>query len=382
MSKKYYAFLGILVCSFIFTLGAQNSFAENGVSADTIVIGQSCALSGPSQALGTEMKAGAEAYFTKINNEGGVLGRKIKLVSLDDGYEPDKCIENTRKLINDEKVFLLFGYVGTPTTQAALPIMEESKVPLVGPFTGSVALRDPQKKIYNIRANYDQETSELVKSFSKNMGLKKIACLYQNDAYGKAGLSGVEKALKAEGLEMASTASYERNTVAVKSAVAQLSQVSPDAVIMIGAYKPCAEFIKLAKDLGMTSKFANISFVGTTKLVEEVGAAGDGTYISQVMPSPADGTVPVVKECTAALGRQPTYGELEGFVDAKVLVEALKKTGQNLTREAFEAAVEGMKEYDAGGLPISFGAGDHQGSDKVFFTKIESGKAVSIDKIQ
>jgi len=382
MRKKYNIFFGLLVCLFFLSGIIQNVFGENGVSGDTIVIGQSCALSGPSQALGTELKTGAEAYLNKINSEGGVQGRKIKLVSLDDGYEPDKCIENTRKLINEEKVFLLFGYVGTPTTQAALPIMEESKVPLVGPFTGSVALRDPQKKIYNIRANYDQETSELVKSFSKNLGLKKIACLYQNDAYGKAGLSGVEKALKAEGLDLAGSASYERNTVAVKSAVAQLSQVAPDAVVMVGAYKPCAEFIKLAKELGMTGKFANISFVGTTKLVEEVGSAGDGTYISQVMPSPADTSVPVVKECTTVLGRQPTYGELEGFVDAKVLVEAFKRTGQNVTRQTFEAAVEGMKEYDAGGLPISFGPDDHQGSDKVFFTKIESGKAVSIEKIQ
>lgn len=356
--------------------------AEDGVTNDRIVIGQSCALSGPAMALGTELKAGAEAYFDKINNAGGIHGRKIKLVSLDDTYEPDKCIDNTRRLINEEKAFLLFGYVGTPTTQAIVPIVDEARIPLIGPFTGAGSLRDPTKRIFNIRGTYDQETGDLVKGFRKDFGFTKIACLYQNDAYGKTGLSGVEKGLKSEGLQLLASASYERNTVAVKSAVAQLMRANPDAIIMVGAYKPCAEFIKLAKDIGMSCKFANISFVGTAKLIEEVGPAGEGTFISQVVPSPADKTVPIVKECAEALGHQPTYGELEGFLDAKVLVEGLRRTGSALTRDGFVSAMEAMAHYDAGGVVVKYGAGDHQGMDDICFTKIESGKAVPISKLK
>ncbi|MBU1863647.1 MAG: ABC transporter substrate-binding protein [Candidatus Omnitrophica bacterium] len=367
-----------LVCMCI----AAISYAEVGVTDAEILIGQSCALEGPAAGLGLELKAGAEAYINQVNREGGVNGRKIKLISYNDGYEPDTCIDNTRKLIDDDKVFLLFGYVGTPTASAAIPIIDEVGIPFVGPFTGAGFLRDPQRKVFNIRGTYDQETGKLVKSFHRDMGFTKIACLYQNDAYGKAGLSGVEKGLEAEGLTLAGSATYERNTVAVKGAVATMKKIDPDAIIMVGAYKPCAAFIKLAKQIGINAKFANISFVGTANLIEEMGAAGEGTYISQVMPSPADTSIPVVRECTDLLGRQPMYGELEGFVDAKVLVKGLDNAGANVTRAAFIGAMEDLSRYDAGGVIVSYGPGDHQGIDEVFLTKVIGGKPIPVEKLQ
>lgn len=369
--------LGIVgICIF------STAYAENGVTEDTIIIGQSCALTGPASALGIELKAGAEPYFNKVNNEGGVNKRKIKLISLDDGYEPDRCIESTRKLINDEKVFLLFGYVGTPTAKAAIPIIDESGIPLVGIFTGAGFLRDPNRKVFNIRGTYDQETGGLVKSFHNDLGLTKIACLYQDDAFGKVGLEGVEKGLKEEGLKLVGSATFERNTVAVKSAVVKLKKAEPEAIIMIGTYEPCAAFIKLAKEIGMTCKFANISFVGTAKLIEAMGEAGEGTYISQVTPSPYDESIPVIKECKELLGRRPTYGEMEGFLDAKVLIEGLKRAGSDLTRQSFINVMEGMSGYDAGGVIVSYGPGDHQGMDEIFFTKVKAGVPVAIKKLE
>lgn len=375
--KKFFAF----ILSFAM-FGSQLVYAEQGVSDSEILVGQSCALEGPAAALGQELKAGAEAYFNKINGMGGVNGRKIKLISYNDGYEPETCIDNTRKLINEDKVFTLFGYVGTPTTKAAISVIDEAGIPLVGPFTGAGFLRDTKRNVFNIRATYDLETGNLVKSFHQDMGLKKIACLYQNDAYGKVGLSGVEKGLKAEGLTLAGSANYERNTVAVKGAVAQMKKINPDAIIMVGAYKPCAEFIKLAKKIGIKAKFANISFVGTAKLIEEMGDAGNGTYISQVMPSPANSSIAAIKELTDILGREPAYGELEGYVDAKVLVEGLKNAGTDLTRASFIKAMHNMSNYDAGDIKISYSSKDHQGMDEVFFTKVSDGKAIAIDKLK
>jgi len=380
MTKLKFLFISTM-CLCIMLFSANSGIAENGVTATEIVVGQSAALTGPAAALGIELKAGAQAYFDKINNAGGIHGRKIKLVSYDDGYEPNKCIENTRKLIDEDLVFVLFGYVGTPTTKAAISIIDEAGIPLVGPFTGAGFLRDPTHKVFNIRGTYDQETGGLVAGFHKDLGLKKIACLYQNDAYGKVGLAGVEKGLAAEGLELAGSANYERNTVAVKGAVAKMKKIAPDAIIMIGAYKPCAAFIKLSKQIGIESKFANISFVGTSKLINEMGEAGEGTYISQVVKSPADTSIPYIAECAELLGRQPTYGEVEGFLDAKVLVQGLQDAGAELTRSAFVQSMESLT-MDIGGAAIAYSSSDHQGMDDIYFTKVVGGEPKPIEKLE
>jgi len=175
--KNKRSFIGLLICLILIFMGGKHLFAESGVTDSEVVLGQSCALTGPTKALGLELKTGAEAYFNKINDAGGVNGRKIKLISYDDGYEPEECIVNTRKLIDEDKAFILFGYVGTPTTKAIIPIVDEAGIPLVGPFTGAGFLRDPDRKVFNIRGTYDQETGGLVESLHRDLREPPMICL-------------------------------------------------------------------------------------------------------------------------------------------------------------------------------------------------------------
>lgn len=359
-----------------------NLKAEDGVKDTELILGQSCALAGPAQALGQGMKAGMNAYFAKVNAEGGIHGKKIKLISKDDGYEPDKAIKNTRDLIGTEKVFCLIGEVGTPTSKAVVPIAEQNKVPFFGPFTGAEFLRNPFKKyVINIRGSYYQEMEKLAAYLVDKKGLKKIACFYQNDGYGQAGLKGIEKALAKRNMKLVATGTYERNTTAVKSGLLKIRKAKPDAVIMVGAYKPCAEFIKLAKKVGLKKTiFCNISFVGTKALVKELGDKGEGCVISQVVCFPWDQSIPLVKEYTEAMkkyapGTDTGFVSLEGYMVAKLFCNILKTLpASNITREAFLAQVGKTGTFDLGGISLSFGPKDHQGMDEIFLTEVKNGK--------
>ncbi len=357
------------------------AIADVGITPDSIKLGQSCALSGPAKDLGTNMRAGLQAYFSKVNDAGGVKGRKIYLISKDDGYEPDRAINNTRELIEKDKVFLLIGEVGTPTSQAAVPIAEKAQVPFVGPFTGAEFLRNPFKKyVINVRGSYYQEMEELAKYLVDTKGLKKIACLYQNDGYGQAGLNGIKIALEKRGLELVATGTYERNTVAVKGGLLKIKKARPDAVVMVGAYKPCAEFIKLAKKVGMKdTTFCNISFVGTSSLANELGKDGEGSIISQVVRFPYDGSVPLVNEYTAAMNKyQPGvdigFVSLEGYMVAKFFTMAAQAVQGELTRENFIKTIDRTGTFDLDGVILQFGPQDHQGMDEIFLTIIEDGQ--------
>ncbi len=349
-----------------------SSACAQGVSASTILIGQSAAQSGPAQELGKEMRAGAEAYFDAINKAGGINGRKIKLISLDDGYEPDKAVANTRKLINDEKVLALFGYVGTPTSNAALPVFTEAKVPFIGAFTGAQSLRDPfNRYIFNVRASYFDETEDIVGHLVQQ-GIKKIAVFYQNDAYGKAGLAGVERAMKKRTLDIVATGTVERNTVDVATAVATLANSKSDAVIMVSAYKSCAAFIKAMKLAGGLQQYWNVSFVGSKALAKELGEDGRGVQISQVMPFPWSGAAAIVHDYQNRIGGPENYSftSLEGFVAAKVLVEGLKRAGKNPTRESLVDGLASMGKVDLGGFTVNYTPTNHNGSSFVDLTII------------
>src|SRR5215472_8246982 len=259
--------------------------ADPGVTSSSIVLGQSAAFTGPAQELGLEMRAGAMAYFQWINAQGGVNGRKIELRSLDDGYESDRAAANTKKLI-DEGVFLLFGYVGTPTSNASKPIFTAAKVPFVGPFTGAESLRTPLNRyIFNIRASYFDETDKIVGQMT-GQTLDRVAVFYQNDDYGKAGLAGVQWAMEKRNLKILATGTVERNTVEVAAAVGSICKADPQGVIMISAYKSCAAFIKAMRAAGCNPQFMNVSFVGSKALAHESGPAGRGVGISQVVPFP------------------------------------------------------------------------------------------------
>ena len=329
-----------------------------------IVLGQSAAFSGPAMQLGTQFHAGAKLHFDQLNAKGGVGGRAIEIRQLDDGYEPDRCQANTERLIKDE-VFALFGYIGTPTSLAALPLATSARVPFIAPFTGAMGLREPFKReAFHLRASYDDETALIVKQLIE-LSQNRIGVFYQNDAYGKAGLSGVTKALAARQLKPIAEGTVERNSEDVAAAVAKLAKSGAQAIVQIGAYKACAAFIRQAKQAGYGGKFYNVSFVGTQALADELGKDGAGVVVSQVVPSPYNPARPVSREFVAAAkqqGRvQANLSSMEGYLAAKLFTEGLKRAGGRPTREALIAALESINE-DFGGYRVSFGPGNHVAS--------------------
>ncbi|MBI5385884.1 MAG: ABC transporter substrate-binding protein [Verrucomicrobia bacterium] len=381
------SFRATLVASaLVVTLTSVPAFgAGPGVTDQEIVLGQSAVLEGPASALGLGMRAGLQACFSQVNEAGGIGGRKIRLLTKDDGYEPDRAIACARELISQENVLLLIGGVGTPTANVITPICEEAKVPFVGAFTGAATLRTPFKKyVVNVRASYGQEMEKLAQYLVDSKKLTRIACFHQNDGYGQAGLSGIQTALKKRNLELVATGNYERNTTAVKAALLDVKKGEPQAIVMVGTYKACAEFIKLARKFGLNDAlFCNISFVGTKALLAEVGEAGEGVVISQVVPSPYTEDLPVLKEYQAALKKhqpamQPDWISLEGFLAAKFFCQVAEKTGKELTRESFLATIQKVGTFDLGGLTLQFGPEDHQGLDAVFLTQIKGGQVVAL----
>jgi branched-chain amino acid transport system substrate-binding protein len=367
-------------------VAATPASAEDGVSADKIIFGQAAALDGPASALGQGMKLGLDAAFAEANKAGGVKGRKLELKSVDDGYEPTRSIEAVKKLLGEDKVFALAGAVGTPTAAATLPIATAAGAPFIGAFTGVESLREPYKPlVVNVRASYYEETEAMVEHLTKDLGASKIAIMYQDDAFGQAGLAGVKKALEKRKMELAAEGTFERNTTAVKGALLAIRKADPDAVIMISPYKPAAEFIKLAKQIKLAATFVNISFVGSDALAKELGSAGAGTVVTQVVPFPKDASVPVVARYQAALKAvgaevEPGFVSLEGYLVGRAMVAALEKIDGEPTRKSFVEAVQKSGGFDLGGFKLVYSAASNRGSDQVFLTVIQSDgtfKAVS-----
>ncbi|OGW21952.1 MAG: amino acid ABC transporter substrate-binding protein [Nitrospirae bacterium GWC2_46_6] len=359
-------------------------YAADVAAPPVIKLGMVNAQKGPAEGLGKGMFMGADAVFKEVNEKGGINGRKINLIVEDDGYEPDKAIDSTLKMIEEHKVFALFGYVGTPTANAVIPIVKEMKVPLVGLFTGAMTLRNPVvSQIINIRASYDDEAEALVDYFIKSKDAKTFGVFYQDDGFGQAVLSGTLKALKKRGMDVIAKGTFQRNTTAIKTGLAEMLKAKPDTIIMVGPYTPLSVFIKEAKAEGLKSHLATVSFVGTGNLLEKVGGAGEGVVISQVVPFPEDESLPVTKECASLLkkyypGQPLGFVNFEGCITAKAMVSALEKAGKDATREGLINAFEGMSNSNMGGLTMNLNAGDHQALDSVFLTRIESGKIVPI----
>lgn len=335
-----------------------------------IVLGQSAALTGPAAQLGLQMNRGAKIWFERLNEEGGVNGRRIELRALDDGYEPDRCATNTQAFIERDNVFALFGYVGTPTALAALPLVNAAGIPFFGAFTGAEALRDPfSPSVFHVRASYFDETALIVKQLTA-LGLKRIAVFRQNDSYGQAGLDGVLRALKAQNLAPTAVGLVQRNSVDVAAAVQAIVPTRPDAVVQISAYKSCAAFVRAARKAGYGGTFYNVSFVGTQALADELGKDALGVVVSQVMPFPFSTTTAISREYLDAVKRAggdatPNYSSMEGYLGAKVLTEGLRRAGGSPTREALVGALETMQRFDVGGYSVSFGPRNHRGSSFV-----------------
>jgi branched-chain amino acid transport system substrate-binding protein len=363
--------------------------ADPGVFDDRIVFGQSAALKGPAAALGLGMRDGIVAAFQESNATGGVHGRKLDLISYNDGYEPEMAIANTKRLIGEDKVFALIGEVGTTTSKAVQPITTEQGIPFIGPFTGAAFLRDPSlTNVVNIRASYRQETEAWMEHLTTDLGLSRIAILYQDDSFGRAGIEGVTEALEKRGLALVSEGTYMRGTTAVKRALLAIRKGNPQAVVMVGAYEPCAEFIKLAHMIKLDAVFVNISFVGSEALAEELGRDGEGVVVTQVVPLPDDVNIPLVASYQRALkainpNAKPGFVSLEGYVAGRLVVEALNKLGNSVTRAGLLSIIRDVGVFDLDGITLSYGPGDNQGMDKVYLTVIQTdGSFKAVDRLE
>jgi ABC-type branched-subunit amino acid transport system substrate-binding protein len=355
-----------------------------GVSEGEILIGSCSALEGPSHFLGVETVTGAKAYFNLINDEGGVNGRKLKLISSDDSYDPAKtqaCFDH----LMSEKVFALGFFVGTPTAVKYVPMADSAKIPLVGLFTGAQTLYVPLRHwIVNVRASYFDETREQVDGLWKTLGYKKIGVIYPEDAFGTTVLEGVKAALKERGVEPAAVASYQRQTAQVGGAIDTVRAANPDAVVVVGPANTVAPILKQAHAKGWKPLFLTVSFVGTDELISEAGEDAEGVVITQVVPPYYMTEFKSVALYRRALGKyfpseQPNFVSLEGFVDAMVLVEGLKRAGKDLTREGLIHAIESIHDHDLGlgpQLKLNYSAKEHKGFDHVLPTVVRGGRAV------
>jgi len=357
--------------------------AEPGVTDGQVLVGSCAALTGPASFLGTQTVVGAQAYLNHVNDQGGVHGRKIKLVSYDDGYEPAKAIECFHRLKQDN-VFAAAFFVGTPTAAKHVPMAESAKIPLVGLFTGAQLLHEPFKRyVISVRASYHDEAREQVDNLWA-IGVRKIGVIYQDDAFGVTVLEGVKKALARHGAQPVAQGSFPRNTLDVDRGIEQVRAANPEAVVMVGPYAPVAEIVKRGRAANWHPLYITVSFVGTEAFVKAAGKAAEGVVVTQVVPPPDRTDLPAVALYRTALKKyfpdaQPNFVSLEGFVDAMVLIEGLKRAGRELTREKLIDAIESIRDWDLGlgpQLKATYGPRDHKAFDTVYYTVIRDGQPV------
>ncbi len=354
---------------------SANHAGAQGVSADAIIIGQSASLTGPSEELGRDMKAGADAYFNAVNEAGGVNGRKIKLISIDDAGVPDRTKANTLKLLNEDNVFALFGYTGTHTINPILSLVEKNKVPFFAPASGDVATREPLSRyVYNIRASYFEETEKIVEQLTRR-GLTKIALFYQNDAYGRAGLAGLEHALRQRKSSIVIFGSTDRNSTNVSSSAQTIAKSGAQAVLISAGAITASAFIKEMKKLGSNAQFCLLSSVGAMTVAAQLGDDGRGVEVSQVVPLPFSDSEPLGREYLKRMGgpTKASFASLEGYIAASVFVEGLKKAGKVPTRESFLSAMDKLGTVDLRGYRVKFSADNHNGSNLVELTVLGAG---------
>ena len=358
-------------------LAGSAALAEDGVTDGKIIFGQVAALTGPAQDLGQGMRQGILAAFGEANRSGGVNGRILELKSRDDGYEPEKTVEATKASLEEDKVFALIGAVGTPTSKAGQPIATGAKVPFIGPFTGAEFLRNPYNRyVVNLRSSYFEETEAWIDHLTKDLGISRIAILYQDDAFGLTGLEGVQKAMAKRNISLVASGSFRRNTVAIKSALLDIMKAQPEAVVTVAPYKPVAQFVRVAHQVQLHALFVAISFVGSDSLAKELGSAGTGVIVSQVVPSPWDASLPVIAAYQRAIGEtdpnaKPGFVSLEGYLVGRLAVEALKRIKGEMTREALLDAIN-EAPFNIGGVTLAYGPAKNQGSNQVYFTILQA----------
>lgn len=379
----------VLILSIVFCLATEIHAEETGISDERILFGQSAAFSGPAGELGKNMRHGIQAAFREVNERGGVHGRRLELVSLDDAYEPEAAIANTRQLIEEKGVFALIGAVGTPTSRSATPVAAAANVPYIAPFTGAAFLREARwKNVINLRASYDQETETMVDRLTTDLGLERIAVVYQDDSFGLVGYLGVRKALERRSMEPVAIGVYPRNTTAVKTALLDLRNADPGAVILIGAYQPVATLIAWARHTGWDPFFMTISFVGSNALAQMLGHAGIGVFVTQVVPFPRDDNLRIAAVYRQALraydsALAPGFVSFEGYLAGRLAIAALELCGPDIERACLLDNLQRTENIDLDGFRLHYGDNDNQGSDAVFLTVIgKDGRYRSIDALQ
>ena len=361
----------------VLTLAGGASAGEARSGENQVVFGQSAAFSGPAQELGWNMRLGIEAAFEEANRRHGDFAPSFELHSLDDAYEPEAAIANTRALIG-EGVLALIGAVGTPTSAAALPIAAAAQIPYVAPFTGADFLRDTDgdgRTVVNLRASYDDETEAMVAHLIADLGISRISVMHQDDSFGRTGHSGVLRALGKRGMTPVAVGVYRRNTIAVKTALLDLRAGNPGAVILIGTYEPVAELIAWARRIDFNPIFITTSFVGGNALARM--QTGVGVFVTQVVPFPTADTPPVVAAYRQALAAvapeaKPGFVSLEGYLAGRLAVAAVdrcRQTSSMTDRRCFLNALREIDDLD--GFRLRYGEGDNQGSDEVFLSVID-----------
>jgi len=373
--KKNYRWL--FAAAFLLSFSDLSNAAGN----EPIVLGQSAALTGPAAMLGTEMARGLNAYFNQVNEHGGVNGHQIKLITLDDGYEPDRTVKNTQKLISEDKVVALIGYVGTPTSVAVLKDVKAANLPFIGPYTGADSLRDGKyDNIYNIRASYNDEALRIAKEFD-GMGLHRVGVVAQNDAFGQAGLRAIQAAVKQyPDMKLIWTETVERNSINVAAAVTKISSEKVDLVYVVSAYATTGELIKKSRAAGYVGVFSTLSFVGAEPLAQSAGNAAQGVMIPAVMPTPHSEPTAISADYRKAIAHDApngvySYASMEGYVAARVIVEALKRINGNVTPESIDKEMRSL-HVDLGGFTVDF-TKSHNASQWVESTMIGAGGKIT-----
>jgi len=355
--------------------------AEPGITADRILIGQAAGFTGSVAGTVKELTAGAQLYFDHVNARGGVHGRKIVLEQMDDGFDPKRSPDVFKKLIEEKQVFAMFLSRGTPTNEAAYPVLEAAKVPLVGPSTGAISMYSPPRKyMFPVRASYQSETFKIVPQLV-NMGITRIALMYVNDSFGKDGLAGVQQAMKEAKLTPVAVATHERGGTKVEEAVATIGKADPQAVIMITLADAGVAFVQQMKKAGKSPMFLTLSNNSSNAFIKNLGTDGPGLAVSQVSPYPFSGAEPITREFLGLLKDRkdmaPSYSSIEGFIAAKVLIEGLRRAGKQPTREKLIAGLESLKQFDLGGLDVTYGPELRIGTSYIDLTIIgKNGKFV------
>src|SRR5258705_3640319 len=365
------------VITALWTLACLVSAASaqaRGVTKASILIGQSSAFSGSNKELGDDIREGIQAYFKQANAAGGINGRTLELVALDDANDAKRSGENARVLIEQRGVLALIGYASARLRRPALPLAEKSKIAFVGPFTGAEPMRSFRRNVYNIRASYADELEKIV-DFYTTTGMKKFSVIHYDDAVGKENLAAVEVALTKRGLKTASIGTLKRNQTDLGATVSEVVTAAPDVVIATTLYKTTGDFIKSAKKAGSNAQFASTSFVGASALASELGDQGTGVVVAQVVPPFARTSVPIVREYQAAieksLGKKEySFTSLEAYIGAKVLFEAIRRAAANPTREGLLKTLDSMQNFNVGGYLVDFSASNHNGSKFVELTAI------------